>query len=126
MPTKAPRRLSPGEEAFALHCRAEKLEPVREPQFHPDRKWRFDFAFPDEKLAVEIEGGLFVGGGHSRGKGYESNLEKYNQAVLMGWRVLRYSTDMVMRGDAINEVLVALQNRSKCDVPLPGAGHRKE
>ena len=109
MPTKAPRRLSPGECAFSLHCRAEKLEPVRELQFHPDRKWRFDFAFPDEKLAVEIEGGLFVGGGHSRGKGYESNLEKYNQAVLMGWRVLRYSTDMVMRGDAINEVLIALR-----------------
>ena len=125
MPTKTPRPLSPGECAFALHCRAEKLEPVRELQFHPDRKWRFDFAFVPEKLAVEIEGGLFVGGGHSRGKGYESNLEKYNQAVLMGWRVLRYSTDMVMRGDAINEVLIALQNGSKCDVPLPGAGHRK-
>lgn len=113
MPTKTPRPLSPGECAFALHCRAEKLEPVRELQFHLDRKWRFDFAFVPEKLAVEIEGGLFVGGGHSRGKGYESNLEKYNQAVLMGWRVLRYSTDMVMRGNAINEVLVALQNRSK-------------
>jgi len=110
---KLPKALSPGEEAFALHCRAEKLEPIREFQFHPQRKWRFDFAFPAEKLAVEIEGGLFVGGGHSRGKGYESNLEKYNQAVLMGWRVLRYSTDMVMRGDAINEVLVALHNGSK-------------
>ena len=110
---KLPKAGSPGEEAFALHCRAEKLEPIRELQFHPDRKWRFDFAFVSEKIAVEIEGGLFVGGGHSRGKGYESNLEKYNQAVLMGWRVLRYSTDMVMRGDAINEVLVALQNSSK-------------
>ena len=63
MPTKTPRPLSPGECAFALHCRAEKLEPVRELQFHLDRKWRFDFAFVPEKLAVEIEGGLFVGGG---------------------------------------------------------------
>jgi very-short-patch-repair endonuclease len=96
--------LSPGEEAFALHCRAEKIVVMREYEFFPGRKWRFDFALLDHKIAVEIEGGLFTGGGHSRGKGYERNLEKYNCATIMGWRVLRYSTDMVLRGDAINEL----------------------
>ena len=55
--SRAAKVLSQGEEAFALHCRAEKLEPVREYIFHPKRKWRFDFYFPERKLAVEIEGG---------------------------------------------------------------------
>lgn len=104
-----PKKLSPGEEAFALHCRAEKLEPVREFRFHATRKFRFDFAFPARKLAIEIEGGLFVNGGHSRGAAYEKNLEKYNTAAKMGWTVLRYSTDMVLAGTAISDVLEVIE-----------------
>lgn len=107
--TKLPKAESPGEAAFALHCRAEKLEPVREHIFDPHRKWRFDFAFLDTdkgiKLAVEIEGGIWTNGAHTRGKHFESDAEKYNSAALMGWVVLRYSTEMVYRGDAINDVL---------------------
>ncbi|MGD0771744.1 MAG: hypothetical protein ABSC05_02865 [Candidatus Solibacter sp.] len=103
-----PKALSPGEEAFALHCRAEKISVTREYEFFPGRKWRFDFALLDQKIAVEIEGGVFSFGGHSRGKGYEKDCEKYNNAVVMGWRVLRYSTDMVLRGDAINDILEIL------------------
>jgi very-short-patch-repair endonuclease len=59
-------------------------------------------------IAVEIEGGVFTSGGHSRGKGYEKDCEKYNAAVKLGWRVLRYSTDMVLAGTAINDVLEIL------------------
>ena len=99
---------SKGEAAFALHCRAEGLSPEREYRFHPERKWRFDFAFPDKKLAVEIEGGIFSGGAHTRGAKYIKDCEKYNAAVLMGWRVLRYFTDQVIQGRAINDVLTAL------------------
>lgn len=98
------KELSKGEEAFALHCQAEKLYPVREYQFHPERRWRFDFAFPAEKLAVEVEGI----GRHQTIGGFKKDAEKYNAAALKGWRVLRYTTDMVMRGDAINDVLGAL------------------
>lgn len=105
------KKLSPGEEAFALHCRVSLHpvnQPVREYKFHPERKWRFDFAFPAEKLAVEIEGGVFSGGRHGRGLGFINDCIKYNAAVKLGWRVLRYSTDMVISGDAMNDVMEAL------------------
>jgi very-short-patch-repair endonuclease len=99
------KKLSKGEEEFALYCRSEHLVPEREYRFHPNRRWRFDFAFPDEMLAVEIEGGIWTGGRHGRGAGFEKDCEKYNHAAIMGWTVLRYSTQMVMDGTAINDVL---------------------
>lgn len=68
---------------------------VREYRFHPVRKWRFDFAFPDHMIAVEIEGGTWVRGAHVRGKHYRSDCEKYNTAACMGWTVLRYTSDML-------------------------------
>ena len=110
MPAKAPKALSPGEEAFALHLRAKYLTPEREFQFCPARKWRFDFAFPHIKLAIEIEGGTWSGGRHSRGSGFEKDCEKYNSAAMLGWRILRYSTSMVMSGTAINQVVEYIEN----------------
>jgi hypothetical protein len=104
-----PKALSPGEEAFALHCREEfhpVNQPVREYVFAPPRKWRFDFYFPKNKLAVEIEGGY--GGRHQRG-GFQKDMEKYNAAAKMGITVLRYTTRMVTDGTAINDVLEILK-----------------
>jgi very-short-patch-repair endonuclease len=101
--------LSPGEEAFALHCRAEFHpinQPVREFVFAPPRKWRFDFFFPAKKLAVEIEGGY--GGRHQRG-GFAKDMEKHNAAAKVGIIVLRYTTKMVTDGTAINDVLEILR-----------------
>lgn len=106
--SRIPKAGSPGEEAFVLHCIAEKLTPAREYKFHPERKWRFDFAFVPEKIAVEIEGGIFTSGRHSRGANFIKDCEKYNAATILGWRVLRYFTDQVVRGDAINDVLKLL------------------
>lgn len=100
-----PKALSTGEEAFALHCKAYKFTPEREYRFCEERKWAFDFAFPEQMVAIEIEGGTWSGGRHTRGSGYEKDLEKYNAATRLGWRIFRYSTEMVMRGDAINELL---------------------
>lgn len=68
------------------------------------RRWRFDFAWPAQKLAVEIEGGTFSGGRHTRGSGFEADAEKYAEAVLAGWRVLRVSTAMVTDGRALRLV----------------------
>lgn len=102
------KKLSKGEEAFALHCRVEKLHPVREFEFHSERKWRFDFAFPDKKIAVEIEGGVWSAGRHNRGSGFITDIDKYNSAAILGWRVMRYTTEMVESGQAITEVLEAL------------------
>ncbi len=70
-------------------------DPVREYTFHPTRKWRFDFAWPDRKLALEAEGGVFINGGHSRGAAYTKDTEKYNQAIVLGWKVLRYTVKNV-------------------------------
>lgn len=65
--------------------------PVPEFRFNPDRRWKFDYAWPDEKIAVEIEGGVWIRGRHSRGKGMIADMEKYNWATLHGWKVLRYT-----------------------------------
>ena len=64
---------------------------VEEFRFHPTRKWRFDFAWPHARLAVEVEGGVWNRGRHTRGSGFVPDCEKYNEAVMHGWRVLRYA-----------------------------------
>jgi very-short-patch-repair endonuclease len=89
------------EDLLLLQLRQQRLPlPEREYRFHETRKWRFDFAWPDRMLAVEVEGGTWVKGAHSRGKHYESDCIKYNTAALLGWRVLRFTTDMVRDGRA--------------------------
>jgi hypothetical protein len=62
--------------------------PVAELQFAPPRRWRFDLAWPDYKVAVEIQGGLFAGGAHTQGMWLRREYEKVNTAQLAGWRVL--------------------------------------
>jgi very-short-patch-repair endonuclease len=109
MPNKIPKALSEGEECFDLHCRAKMLNPVREYKFC-DRGWRFDFAFPGIALAIEIEGGTWSGGRHSRGSGFEADCAKYNRAAMLGWKVLRYSTEMVQNGTAIHQVVEYIEN----------------
>ena len=106
--SRIPKALSPGEEQFALDCQREHLAPEREWVFSK-RKFRFDFAFLAQKIAVEVEGGIWSKGAHNRGKHFEQDAFKYNLATKMGWRVLRYSTDMVMQGQAINDVLEMLR-----------------
>ena len=70
---------------------------AREHKFHMERKWQFDFVLLPltRKIAIEVEGGVFNQGRHTRGKGFENDLMKYNAAVMDGWRVLRYSTGQV-------------------------------
>jgi len=83
-------------------CRAAGLpEPSTELQFHATRKWRFDYAWLAERVAAEVDGGIWVKGRHTRGAGYERDCEKLNAAVLLGWRVLRFTTGMVEDGRAL-------------------------
>jgi very-short-patch-repair endonuclease len=101
--------MSAGEALFALQLRADKLQGwEREYTFAPGRRWRFDFANPALMLAVEIEGGIWSGGRHTRGSGYTADMTKYNRATLLGWRVLRFSTEQVKSGEAIKMVQEAL------------------
>lgn len=75
---------------FAQLCRDHGLpEPVQEYRFHPVRRWRFDYAWPDLLVALEVEGGVWTGGRHTRGSGFKGDMEKYNTATVLGWRVLR-------------------------------------
>jgi very-short-patch-repair endonuclease len=98
------------EEMFALHARASHLpEPQREHRFAPPRRWRFDFAWADRMIAVEIEGGVWTGGRHTRGSGFEADAVKYNTAALMGWKVFRFTGGMVKSGAAIATVIEALK-----------------
>ena len=98
--TLIPKALSRGEEAFALHCRVNGLTPVREYCFHLTRKWRIDFAWPDRKLAVEIESSV-----HRIKSRFAGDLDKYNALQKQGWTLLRYTAKMVDSGEAINDVL---------------------
>lgn len=103
---KIPQPLSAGEETFALRCKAHNFTPEREYRFYEGRKWAFDFAFPESMVAIEIEGGTRFGKSrHSRGQGFMNDCAKYNTATRLGWKVYRYSTEMVMRGTAINDLL---------------------
>jgi very-short-patch-repair endonuclease len=90
--------------------RALKLDDgmVREHRFAAPRKWKFDFAWPELMIAVEIEGGIWNEGRHTRGAGFAADVEKYNAAAMDGWRVLRYTSAMVADGSAFNQVALAL------------------
>lgn len=61
----------------------------KEYRFHPSRKWRFDYACPEKKIAVEVEGGSWCGGRHTSGAGFNKDREKYGTGTLMGWRIFR-------------------------------------
>ncbi len=60
-------------------------------KFHPTRKWRADFAIPSAKLLIEVDGGAWSGGRHTRGSGFIADQEKTNAAACLGYRVLRYT-----------------------------------
>ncbi len=81
-----------------------KLGFVPEYRFAPPRRWRFDWAHPDRKVAIEIEGGVFVGGRHVRPVGYGQDCKSINEAAVRGWRVLRYTTEQFGRGRPLDDL----------------------
>jgi very-short-patch-repair endonuclease len=88
--------------AFTLQCRIVGLpEPVAEHRFHPTRKWRIDYAWPEQKLALEVEGGVFIQGRHVRGIGMVKDMEKYGELAVMGWRLLRVTPKQIRDGSAL-------------------------
>jgi very-short-patch-repair endonuclease len=102
--------LSKSELELSLYLQLEDLVPKREYRFHPVRKWKCDFAFIKQKLLVEVEGGIFTGGRHVTGTGYVKDLIKYNQAAILGWTILRYSSKDVYSGAAAKEIRTYLKD----------------
>jgi hypothetical protein len=84
-------------------------EPVREYEFAQTRKWRFDLAWPGSMVAAEVDGGVWTGGRHTRGKGYEEDCEKLSVAAAMGWRVICCTPGQVEDGRAGAWVKAALE-----------------
>lgn len=75
--------------------------PVLELAFCEGRRWRFDLAWPDKRIALEIEGGIYSKGRHIRPDGYLKDLEKYNRATALGWRVFRTTPQLIGKGEAL-------------------------
>ena len=78
--------------------------PEREYRFHPVRKWRVDFCWPARNIAVEVEGGTWVGGRHNRGAGFEKDCEKYAELALAGFRLFRFTSTMIKDGRALSYI----------------------
>lgn len=101
---------SPLEDMLAFQIKAYRLPtPVRELVFARPRRWRFDFAWPERKLAAEVEGGMWIRGRHQRPTGFAADASKYNAATALGWRVLRFTSDMVEDGRAIDALRAVLR-----------------
>ena len=109
---KQPKGASPrseGVETLLLHLRADGLPaPVTEHRFAEPRMWRFDLCWPAAMLAVEVDGAAWIQGRHQRPQGFTNDCTKCNAAVKLGWRILRYTTEMVKSGAAINDLKAIL------------------
>ena len=89
--------------AFQLH--ASGLTPERQYKFDPCRKYRADFAFPERRLIVEVNGGTWmVKSGHSTGTGIQRDYEKANTAQMLGWTYLQFTSKEIYDGSAIKMV----------------------
>lgn len=107
-----------------------KLEAVKEFQFHDVRKWRFDYAIPSAKIAIEVEGGVFkkrsfvnkqtgfiettVGGRHTSGVGFLKDMEKYNTATSLGWRILRATPDTLLSRKTMDLIRTTIEHAILC------------
>lgn len=81
-------------DVFTIICKTDlNVECVKEFKFHPVRKWRFDFAIPEYKIAIEIDGGVWTYGRHNRSSGYVADMEKFNAAASLGWVVLKFTPE---------------------------------
>lgn len=85
----------------------------KELMFHPVRKWRFDYAWPELKIALEIHGGVHTNGRHTRGKGFTEDKVKMNSAQLLGWLVIEATTEHVKNGLMLEWVTEAISIRVK-------------
>ena len=87
---------------FALLGAVDLPVPETEYRFWPERKFRFDYAWPEKHLALEVEGGVFTMGRHTRGAGYAKDLLKYSEAAARGWRIMRVMPSQLAKPETID------------------------
>lgn len=96
-------RKQPKTDIFTSICKSDlKIEVVKEYKFHPTRKWRYDYAVPEYKIALEVEGGVWTKGRHTRPQGFLGDIEKYNAGTLLGWRIFRVTPDELYSNKTLN------------------------
>lgn len=97
------------ERAFLANLKAlGVVVPIPEYRFHPVRKHRLDFAWPDQKLGLEVEGGVWTRGKHGRGSGIVKDMEKACLLACQGWRLLRVTPDQLTTMETAAMVRTAL------------------
>jgi very-short-patch-repair endonuclease len=83
-------------------------KPEAEFRFHPTRKFRLDFAWVQHKVGLEIDGGIWTGGRHTRGAGWLKDTEKLNLLASMGWRMLRCTPQQLCTSEMLDTIKQAL------------------
>jgi hypothetical protein len=118
-PKKRPKKSDEADREFLFQCKALNLPPVFaqwrfQNSRHPSsatHKWRCDFVFKDQKLMVEIDGGIWVKGAHGHPVDILRNMKKQNDAMLLGFQVIRFTPAEVKNGDAVSFTQAVLQAR---------------
>ena len=94
-------------------CRSMKIaEPIPEYRFHPQRKWRADYCWPAHMLMLEVNGGVWTQGRHTRGQGAIDDMAKLSEAAILGYRVLYCTPEQMHNGIALDRVIRALTDRA--------------
>lgn len=103
------KKKKPEKDLFTCICKTDMgIEVVKEYMFHPTRKWRFDYAMPEHKIAIEVEGGVYTRGRHVRPQGFLGDIEKYNAGTLLGWRIFRVTPDDLLKNKTLNMLKEAI------------------
>jgi very-short-patch-repair endonuclease len=101
------------QDMFTMVCKSTLgIELIKEYMFCSGRKWRFDYAIPELKIAIEQDGGVWSGGRHTRPVGYLKDLDKFNTAASMGWIVLKFTPSDMFKADTFNIIKETVSNKS--------------
>jgi hypothetical protein len=114
--TKSKRPKLPKIDLFIVLVKKElNIDLVTEYQFHPERKWRFDYAILEHKIAIEQEGGIWMKGkgAHSRPTGILRDMQKYTQANIFGWIIIRRTPDQLITNETLNLLTCSITSRLK-------------
>jgi very-short-patch-repair endonuclease len=113
--SEARRRLRDETRAqFAALCATHGLpRPVPEFRFDPVRRWAIDYAFPEQRVALEVEGGVYTRGRHVRPTGFLGDMRKYNRLAELGWRLVRVTPNALCTLDTLAAVRAALTHTSE-------------